>query len=59
MLFKLLHGLKHVCRKLQFCFTELLMWNLYLPIYRISAELSSVLVLKNYWITFLLAKGEF
>lgn len=30
-----------------------------MSIYRISAELSSVLVLKNYWITFLLAKGEF
>lgn len=33
--------------------------SLFLCLYRISAELSSVLVLKNYWITFLLAKGGF
>ncbi|NXP29836.1 RB protein, partial [Scytalopus superciliaris] len=32
--------------------------KVFLSLYRISAELSSVLVLKNYWITFLLAKGK-
>uniref|UniRef100_A0A8C0ANT2 Retinoblastoma-associated protein n=1 Tax=Buteo japonicus TaxID=224669 RepID=A0A8C0ANT2_9AVES len=32
--------------------------SLFLCLYRISAELSSVLALKNYWITFLLAKGK-
>uniref|UniRef100_A0A8C3LEU2 RB transcriptional corepressor 1 n=1 Tax=Chrysolophus pictus TaxID=9089 RepID=A0A8C3LEU2_CHRPC len=47
VLLALYHKLKH-----------LLMWNLSVPTYRISAELSSVLVLKNYWITFLLAKGK-
>ncbi|RMC07139.1 hypothetical protein DUI87_16595 [Hirundo rustica rustica] len=34
------------------------LFALYHKFERISAELSSVLVLKNYWITFLLAKGK-
>uniref|UniRef100_A0A8C8AV45 RB transcriptional corepressor 1 n=1 Tax=Otus sunia TaxID=257818 RepID=A0A8C8AV45_9STRI len=37
---------------------DCMFFSLFLCLCRISAELSSLLVLKNYWITFLLAKGK-
>lgn len=57
---KLFYRLKHVFRNYSLKhYRAVNAKALFLCLYRISAELSSVLVLKNYWITFLLAKGEF